>query len=73
MTKIQNPKLLGILLVLVIGYWNLRFICNLVLDILNLINFFSSNWQACCTERRTGIRQSFKSGNGKLIYLTYRY
>jgi len=25
-TKIQNPKLLGILLVLVIGYWNLKFI-----------------------------------------------
>jgi hypothetical protein len=28
-TKIQNPKLV----VLVIGYWNLRFICNLVLVI----------------------------------------
>jgi len=32
MTKIQNSKL-----VLVIEYWNLRFVCNLVLGVWDLI------------------------------------
>ena len=33
MTKIQNPKP-----VLVIYYWNLRFVCNLVLGVWDFIN-----------------------------------
>ena len=34
MTEIQNPKL-----VLVIWYWDLGFVCNLVLGFWNFINF----------------------------------
>ena len=37
MTKIQNSKP-----VLVIGYWNLRFICNLVLGVWDFIDSSTS-------------------------------
>ena len=48
MTEIQNPKLLRIWkdeAVLVIGYWNLKFICNLVLGIWDFIDL---NWGFRC-------------------------